>query len=83
MRPRKRRQVDGFFWFESATHKYCVVVLDRERREWRTNKLGERVQRTVAREYRARTIRDLRQKMARGHWVMPRNAKALCLEKVH
>lgn len=70
------RTADAFFWSYRYGARYCVVILDRSRREWMCNDAGDRVWRHWAREYHAATIGDLRRKAA--PWKLPRNTGRLC-----
>lgn len=82
------KQAAGFFWSERYPLRYCVVILDRARHEWRTrfvDRTGkcERIRQLYVRQYEARTVRELRAQAARSGWTLPPNVGALCRAKVH
>lgn len=79
----KRHIASGYFWSEAHGHRYCVVVLDITRREWKRNQHGERYSDAYAREYHANTIAALRRKAARGGWSLGPCVRANCLASVH
>lgn len=84
---KKPKEASGFFWSERYPNRYFVLILDRARHEWRIkydrNGERERVRRTYVRQYEATTVRELREKAARGGWTLPRKTGALCRAKVH
>lgn len=70
----------AFYWSERYGKRYCVVILDRSKREWvRVN--GERQWRVWVREYHANTVRELR-RMARPY-VLGRHVVQNCLAHIH
>ena len=73
------RKADAFFWSYRYGARYCVVILDRTRHEWKRVD-GGRVKQHWCREYKANTVRALRGMAA--PWRLPRNTKSLCLAKI-
>jgi hypothetical protein len=70
------RKANGFFWFEIKPRHYCVVAIDKSRKE----RIG-RTQKVWSREWHAESLKVLRDMARDDGIVLPRNLKALCENK--
>ena len=80
MKPDSRADPVAFFWSEQFGHRYCVVILDRRKREWVGRGENRRWQ-FYCREYHSNSVRELR-RMARPY-VLSKHIAANCFAHVH